>query len=81
MTRISKGKKIEQEMLILSTELLNNKQYFKEIKAVVTGIQIGDKTGLKMNISDSNDMLNKDDEWHNLKISLMLYMRVFMTNY
>ena len=81
MTRISKGKKIEQEMLILSTELLNNKQYFKEIKAVVTGIQIGDKTGLKMNISDSNDMLNKDDEWHNLKISLMMYMRVFMTNY
>ena len=81
MTRISKGKKIEQEMLILSTELLNNKQYFKEIKAVVTGIQIGDKTGLKMNISDSNDMLNKDDEWYNLKISLMLYMRVFMTNY
>jgi hypothetical protein len=65
-------------MLILSTELLNNKQYFKEIKAVVTGLQIGDKTGLEMNISDSNDVLKKDDKWHSLKISLMLFIRVFM---
>lgn len=57
----------EKEMLVLSTKLLNNKQYFKEIKADVKSLQTEDKAGLKMIISDINEVLLKEDEWQSLK--------------
>jgi DNA-binding CsgD family transcriptional regulator len=57
----------EKEMLVLSTKLLNNKQYFKEIKADVKSLQTEDKAGLKMIISDINEVLLKEDEWLSLK--------------
>lgn len=57
----------EKEMLALNTKLLNNKQYFKEIKTDIKGIQTQDKTTQKIIISEINEVLDKEDEWEDLK--------------
>lgn len=56
-----------KDMLILNTKLLNNKQYFKEIKADLKGLDTQDKSTLKSIISDINEVLDKEDEWEELK--------------
>ena len=57
----------EKEMLILNTKILKSKQYFKEIKADLKGIQTEDKSTLKMIISDIDEILVNNDEWISLQ--------------
>lgn len=57
----------EKELLTLNTKLLNNKQYFKEIKADLKGLETKDKSTLKIIISDINQVLDQENEWQTLK--------------
>lgn len=57
----------EKEMLLLSTKILNNKQYFKELKADLRGLKTEDTNTLKMILSEINEAIEKEDEWVSLK--------------
>ncbi|MDT7832975.1 hypothetical protein RQM59_11325 [Flavobacteriaceae bacterium S356] len=57
----------EKEMMITSTNLLHNKQYFKEIKADLKGLKTEDKASVKNIINQINLVLERDEEWNHLK--------------
>lgn len=57
----------EKEMMITATNLLHNKQYFKEIKADLKGLKTEDKSGVKSIINQINLVLERDEEWNHLK--------------
>lgn len=57
----------EKEMLITSTNLLHNKQYFKEIKADIRGVKTDDRSSVKSIINQIDQVLDRDDEWNHLK--------------
>ena len=53
--------------MTLSTRLLYNKQYFKEIKIDLKGLKTDDSTTIKSINHQINSVLNKDDEWEALE--------------
>ena len=57
----------DREMIYLSSKLLNNKQYFKEIKADLKGISTTDKATVKNIISDIDNLLASEEDWEVLK--------------
>lgn len=57
----------EKDMLIISTNLLHNKQYFKEIKADLRGVKTEDKSTMRSIINQIDQVLDKDEEWERLK--------------
>lgn len=57
----------EKEMIFLSSKLLNNKQYFKEIKADLKGIKTEDKSTVRSIISEIDDNLDNQEDWETLK--------------
>ena len=57
----------DREMIYLSSKLLNNKQYFKEIKADLKGISTTDKATIKNIISDIDNLLASEEDWEVLK--------------
>ena len=57
----------EKEMMITSTNLLHNKQYFKEIKADLKGLKTDDPSSVKSIINQINLVLDRDEEWNHLK--------------
>lgn len=57
----------EKEMMITATNLLHNKQYFKEIKADLKGLKTNDVSGVKSIINQINLVLERDEEWNHLK--------------
>lgn len=57
----------EKEMMIISTNLLHNKQYFKEIKADLKGIKTEEKSSIKTIINQIDQVLDRDEEWDHLK--------------
>lgn len=57
----------EKDMLITSTNLLHNKQYFKEIKADIRGIKTEDRSAVKNVLNQIDHVLDRDDEWNHLK--------------
>lgn len=57
----------EKEMMITATNLLHNKQYFKEIKADLKGLKTDDRSGVKSIINQINLVLERDEEWIHLK--------------
>ena len=63
----SKNLKKDKEMITLSTNLLHNKQYFKEIKADLKGIKTNDKLITKGIINQIDYVLERDEEWAILK--------------
>ncbi|MGJ8744712.1 hypothetical protein [Polaribacter sp.] len=57
----------DKEMITLSTNILHNKQYFKEIKADLKGIKTDEKGIIKGIIKQIDYVLERDDDWHILK--------------
>ncbi|MFY0603381.1 MAG: hypothetical protein JXQ93_05495 [Flavobacteriaceae bacterium] len=57
----------EKEMMVISTNLLHNKQYFKEIKADLKGIQTDDKPSIRAIVNQINQVLDRDEDWDYLK--------------
>lgn len=57
----------EKEMMYLSTKLLNNKQYFKELKTEIKALETTDKKNQKHIISEIDSILENDEEWDFLK--------------
>lgn len=57
----------EKEMMITATNLLHNKQYFKEIKADLKGLKTEDRASVKSIINQINMVLERDEEWNHLK--------------
>ncbi|MDX6747799.1 hypothetical protein SHK09_13435 [Polaribacter sp. PL03] len=57
----------EKEMITLTTNLLHNKQYFKEIKADLKGIKTEEKTVIKEITSQIDHVLKRNEEWDTLK--------------
>lgn len=64
---ILKNETNEKELIQLSTHLLHNKQYFKEIKADLKGLKTEDKSIIKGIIFQINEILESDKDWENLK--------------
>ena len=57
----------DKEMVILTTNLLHNKQYFKEIKADIKGIKTTEKSVIKNLINQIDNVLERDEDWNVLK--------------
>ena len=57
----------EKEMIILTTNLLHNKQYFKEIKADLKGIKTDEKAIIKDITKQIDYVLERDEDWDILK--------------
>ncbi|MEE9407922.1 MAG: hypothetical protein V3V28_07600 [Polaribacter sp.] len=57
----------DKENLTLTSNLLHNKQYFKEIKADVKGLKTEDKLAQKNIIKQIDYVLERDEEWESLK--------------
>ena len=57
----------EKELMTLSTRLLYNKQYFKEIRTDLKGLKTDDNATIKSINHQINSVLNKDDEWEALQ--------------
>jgi len=57
----------DKEMITLSTNLLHNKQYFKEIRADLRGINTEDKATIKSITNQINYLLEKNEDWNILK--------------
>lgn len=60
---IAKDKKI----ITLTTNLLHNKQYFKEIKADLKGLKTEEKTAVRAIVNQIDHVLERDEEWKILK--------------
>lgn len=58
----------EKELVQLATNLLHNKQYFKEIRADVKGIQTEDKKLVKTIVQTIDSLLESDKEWESFQI-------------
>ncbi|ARV13697.1 helix-turn-helix transcriptional regulator [Polaribacter sp. SA4-12] len=63
----SKNLALEKEMIILTTNLLHNKQYFKEIKADLKGIKTDEKAIIKDITKQIDYVLERDEDWDILK--------------
>jgi DNA-binding CsgD family transcriptional regulator len=63
----SKNLALEKEMIILTTNLLHNKQYFKEIKADLKGIKTYEKAIIKDITKQIDYVLERDEDWDILK--------------
>ncbi|MEO9571517.1 MAG: hypothetical protein ABJH82_02015 [Polaribacter sp.] len=59
--------KKDKKIITLSTNLLHNKQYFKEIKADIKSLKTKETTTLKSIINQIDKVLESDDEWNTLK--------------
>ncbi|WP_288954941.1 hypothetical protein [uncultured Polaribacter sp.] len=57
----------DKEIITLTTNLLHNKQYYKEIKADIKGITTPDKGNVKAIINQINYVLERDEDWNILK--------------
>jgi DNA-binding CsgD family transcriptional regulator len=57
----------EKEMIILTTNLLHNKQYFKEIKADLKSIKTDEKVIIKDITKQIDYVLDRDEDWNILK--------------
>ena len=57
----------DKEMITLTTNLLHNKQYFKEIKADLKGLKTEDKATIKGIVSQIDYVLDRDEDWISLK--------------
>ena len=57
----------DKEMVYISSKLLTNKQYFKEIKADLKGLKTEDKAIVKNIISDIDILLKTEEDWNILK--------------
>ncbi|MFT5674067.1 MAG: DNA-binding CsgD family transcriptional regulator [Polaribacter sp.] len=57
----------EKEMITLATNLLHNKQYFKEIKADLKGLKTEDKSTVRSMIFEIDNLLENEKEWGILK--------------
>ena len=60
--------KKDKELITLSTNLLHNKQYFKEIKADIKGIKTTEIAALKNITNQIDKVLERDEEWNTLKM-------------
>jgi DNA-binding CsgD family transcriptional regulator len=60
--------KKEKENLTLTSNLLHNKQYFKEIKADIKSLKTEDKLGVKNILTQIDFVLDRDEDWESLKI-------------
>lgn len=63
----SKNLILEKEMIILTTNLLHNKQYFKEIKADLKGLKTDEKAIIKDITKQIDYVLERDEDWDILK--------------
>lgn len=63
----SKNLILEKEMIILTTNLLHNKQYFKEIKADLKGLKTDEKAIIKDITKQIDYVLERDEDWNILK--------------
>jgi len=61
------NQKKEKNLITLSTNLLHNKQYFKEIKADLKGVKTDDKQTIKSIFRQIDEILESDKDWANLK--------------
>ena len=52
--------------MMLTTNLLHNKQYFKEIKADIKGLKTEDKKTVKTIINQIDSVLERDEDWKTL---------------
>ncbi|WP_435415989.1 helix-turn-helix transcriptional regulator [Polaribacter aestuariivivens] len=57
----------EKEMITLTTNILHNKQYFKEIKADIKGIETKDKSTINNILKQIDYVLERDEDWEILK--------------
>lgn len=57
----------DKKIISLSTNLLHNKQYFKEIKADLKGLKTSENSALKSIINQIDQVLERDEEWNILK--------------
>ena len=57
----------DREMMTISTQLLHNKQYFKEIKSELKWINSENKSSINNLIQQIDFVIEKDDEWDQLK--------------
>ena len=57
----------EKEMITLATNLLHNKQYFKEIKADLKGLKTEDKSTVRSMIFEIDNLIENEKEWEILK--------------
>ncbi|AUC86536.1 hypothetical protein CW731_15155 [Polaribacter sp. ALD11] len=57
----------DKEMITLTTNLLHNKQYFKEIKADLKGIKTEEKSVVKGVINQIDYVLERNEDWNTLK--------------
>lgn len=57
----------EKEMLYMSSQLLSEKQFLKEIRTEIKAINKENNGSLKNVIIDISDKINDDKEWENLK--------------
>jgi len=57
----------EKEMITLATNLLHNKQYFKEIKADLKGLKTEDKSTVRSMIFEIDNLLENKKDWEILK--------------
>lgn len=57
----------EKEMMVISTNLLHNKQYFKEIRADLKGIKTEEKSSIRTIMNQIDQVLERDEEWSHLK--------------
>ncbi|KGL63968.1 putative transcriptional regulator [Polaribacter sp. Hel1_85] len=63
----SENLKKDKEAITLTTNLLHNKQYFKEIKADLKGIKTNDKSIINNIISQIDHVLDRHEDWDILK--------------
>jgi DNA-binding CsgD family transcriptional regulator len=57
----------DREMMTISTQLLHNKQHFKEIKSELKHVKTEQKSTIKSIIQQIDLITEKDEEWINLK--------------
>ncbi len=57
----------DKEIITLTTNLLHNKQYYKEIKADIKGVKSQDKSIIKGIINQIDYVLDRDEDWEILK--------------
>ena len=57
----------DREMMTTTTQLLHNKQYFKEIKVELNYLKTDNSSTVKSLIKQIDFVIEKDDEWEHLK--------------
>ncbi|AQS92628.1 hypothetical protein BXQ17_00455 [Polaribacter sp. BM10] len=62
----NKNNNRDKKIMMLTTNLLHNKQYFKEIKADIKGLKTEDKKTVKTIINQIDSVLERDEDWKTL---------------